>query len=50
MTQNCEVVIAGAGVEVPPVGVPALPVGVPALPVGGPGHHAVPQTRGSAYP
>lgn len=49
MTQNCEVVIAGAGVEVPPVGVPVLPVGGPELPVGRTGHHAAPPMRGSAY-
>ena len=49
MTQNCEVVIAGAGVEVPPVGVPVLPVGVLGMPVGGTGHRPAPHTSGSAY-
>lgn len=45
MTQNCEVFIAGAGVEVPPVGVPVLPVGGPELPVGGQGHRTAPPMR-----
>jgi hypothetical protein len=49
LTQNCEVVIVGAGVEVPPVGVPVLPVGGPELPVGVPGHRPAPPMRVSAY-